>query len=379
MPSKDGIDNIYISFDKHELKFRAGEVITGKIVVIVDETTPTRGVLLVVKGVMNIFWREIVNGGNVDFAEIEDYLDEKIKVWIPNKKNKEEQWLFPGTHEYPFNYTLPIDIPESMGEDSKYGKINYTIKASILLPRGETTNSMEDTFYVAAVPDPSVPKPHEDDLPKENCTYAKIPGTCFMGRTDVELYMKLEKNVYQLGDEIPVHVEVTVKGSSKVDRLIVLLVQEAIYICNLGTKDEVRKRERLVMSEAEDTEDADPGECQGYDLTLRVDENMPLTHYPWCEFINMGYYIHAVARTHSFYDDIVVKLPLIIEPLDENKVNLKDEEEEVVVENEEKSDGEDSESGSDGSESDQNSSDGDKDDSGDDSKDGEGSDDNDSD
>ena len=54
---------------------------------------------------------------------------------------------------------------------------------------------------------------------------------------------------------------------------------------------------------------------QGYDLTLRVDENMPLTHYPWCEFINMGYYIHAVARTHSFYDDIVVKLPLIIEPL----------------------------------------------------------------
>ena len=55
--------------------------------------------------------------------------------------------------------------------------------------------------------------------PQENCTYAKIPGTCFMGRTDVELYMKLEKNVYQLGDKIPVHVEVTVKGSSKVDRV----------------------------------------------------------------------------------------------------------------------------------------------------------------
>merc|ERR1712111_323699 len=48
--------------------------------------------------------------------------------------------------------------------------------------------------------------------------------------------------------------------------------------------------------------------------------NMPLTHYPWCEFINMGYYIHAVARTHSFYDDIVVKLPIIIEPMDENNV-----------------------------------------------------------
>ena len=40
-----------------------------------------------------------------------------------------------------------------------------------------------------------------------------------MGKTDVELYMKVEKNVYQLGDEIPVHIECTVKGSSKVDRV----------------------------------------------------------------------------------------------------------------------------------------------------------------
>ena len=53
-----------------------------------------------------------------------------------------------------------------MGEDSRYGKIVYTIKASILLPRGDTTNSMEDQFYVSAVPDPSVPKPAEEDLPK---------------------------------------------------------------------------------------------------------------------------------------------------------------------------------------------------------------------
>ena len=34
-----------------------------------------------------------------------------------------------------------------------------------------------------------------------------------------------------------------------------------------------------------------------------------------CPFIRMGYFLHAVARTHSFYDDIVVKLPIIIEPM----------------------------------------------------------------
>ena len=30
------------------------------------------------------------------------------------------------------------------------------------------------------------------------------------------------------------------------------------------------------------------------------------------DFIQMEYYVHAVARTHSFYDDIVVKLPIVI-------------------------------------------------------------------
>ena len=61
-----------------------------------------------------------------------------------------------------------------MGEDSRYGKIVYTIKASILLPRGDTTNSMEDQFYVSAVPDPSVPKPAEEDLPKAGLTINAI-------------------------------------------------------------------------------------------------------------------------------------------------------------------------------------------------------------
>ena len=28
-------------------------------------------------------------------------------------------------------------------------------------------------------------------------------------------------------------------------------------------------------------EDADPGECQNYDLELKIDEQLPLTDFPW--------------------------------------------------------------------------------------------------
>ena len=60
-----------------------------------------------------------------------------------------------------------------------------------------------------------------------------------------------------------------------------ILVQEAVYICNMGSKEEARKKERLVYDEAHDEEDADVGECQEYDLELTVDEDLPLTDFPW--------------------------------------------------------------------------------------------------
>jgi hypothetical protein len=45
--------------------------------------------------------------------------------------------------------------------------------------------------------------------------------------------------VFQLGDTIPVHIECTVRGgSSDVDKVIVILVQEAVYITNMGSKVE---------------------------------------------------------------------------------------------------------------------------------------------
>ena len=40
--------------------------------------------------------------------------------------------------------------------------------------------------------------------------------------------------------------------------------------------------------------------------------NVPPSGFPHCEFIDCGYYIHAVAKTASVYDDIVVKLPVVI-------------------------------------------------------------------
>ena len=103
-------------------------------------------------------------------------------------------------------------------------------------------------------------------------------------------------------------------GTCDVDGVTLLLVQEMIYTCNLGEGDDQRqKKEVLVVSDDHDTSDADPGETKVYDkLKLKVNRNLPVSGYPHCEYIDCGYYVHAVAKTASTFDDIVVKLPVII-------------------------------------------------------------------
>ena len=46
--------------------------------------------------------------------------------------------------------------------------------------------------------------------------------------------------------------------------------------------------------------------------TLNIFRNLPPTGFPHCEFIDCSYYVHAVAKTASVYDDVVVKLPVVV-------------------------------------------------------------------
>lgn len=71
---------------------------------------------------------------------------------------------------------------------------------------------------------------------QENYAYATIGGTCFLKKTHVELYMKLERNTFKLGETIPVHVECRLEGGNadvdKVRSLFVLwhMSQNSLYV-----------------------------------------------------------------------------------------------------------------------------------------------------
>ena len=339
---KIGIDNILVYFDEPEARYKGGAKLSGKIVVVVDKPTQIRAIKLQISGNMRIYWRKMDGNNTLEFSEHEEYLDEDLKVWATKDK-----WTYSGQHEYPFNYELPVDLPSSLDNDSRYANIHYVTRASVHLPKGVVMSSLEKNFFIDALPEPECIKQKkkeeerllkkrlkllqneedEDDDEEEddeiedankpklfliNYAYATI-GNFFFGKTKIELSLKLDKSYYDLGEKMPCHVECRVEGGhADVDAISAILVQEAVYTVNKGTKEEAKNKEVIVYASATDKEDVDEGEYKKFTLYIDIPKDIPLSGFPWCDSIDMAYYVHVVARTHYFYDDVVVKVPIVL-------------------------------------------------------------------
>ena len=78
---------------------------------------------------------------------------------------------------------------------------------------------------------------------------------------------------------------------------MVLLVQEMVYTCNMDEEDEMRKKEMLVVGEHIIDDKIAPGEKKEFsELNIVVEKKLPVTGFPHCGHIEVGYFVHAVAK-----------------------------------------------------------------------------------
>ena len=246
-----------------------------------------------------IKWMELDAGSMIPYEEHEILLNDEKFVFKPNFKALYEKWLYPGKHEYEFAYELPTHMPYNV--DGKYGRIEYKSKAQVLLMNSKQVESLEEEFFLHSKSEEGVEDEYlelEKTLPKKNVEYGSLGGGCFVRKSQAEIYLELPQNVYRQGERIKPRVEVTVEtGKCPVEGVILLLVQEMIYMCDPGQVEELRKKEVLVVGECVREEHIEPGEKKEFtDLGVLIEKNLPLTGFPHCEFIEVGYFIHAVAK-----------------------------------------------------------------------------------
>jgi len=312
---KDGIDNVIIFWDDDDGIYTAGQLLTGRIEVTVNETTAFKGVRLKIVGVLRVKWSETEAGNLVIYEEFERTLDEDLEIFTPDLRDRQKRWIFPGIHNYKFEYQLPEDLPASLDE-SKFGHIEYRSKAVVLVPGRTPIESLEESFSLVSK------NPPEDEAKLaamegkydlENVEYGTIGGGLFSKKTKIEIILRLEKSVYKQGQVIKGIVEINCEnGKHGATGCALLLVQETVFTCNPGEGSEMKKKEILVMNAAQDETDVKPGGSGTYSLQVKIDKTLPTTWFPHSEYIDCGYFIHAIAKTSKLYDDIVVKLPIVV-------------------------------------------------------------------
>ena len=74
-------------------------------------------------------------------------------------------------------------------------------------------------------------------------------------------------------------------------------MQEMIYTCNINQEDELSKKEVQVMGEWRTEERVGQGDTKKFsDIKILISKDLPITGFPHLDLIDVGYYIHAVAK-----------------------------------------------------------------------------------
>ena len=86
-----------------------------------------------------------------------------------------------------------------------YGRIEYKSKAEIIVPGINPVESLEEEFYILSKNPPEIEalqEMQEGKLPLENVEYGTLGGGCFVKKSHVEMFIKMEKSVYKQGQYI---------------------------------------------------------------------------------------------------------------------------------------------------------------------------------
>ena len=149
--------------------------------------------------------------------EYSNLIYENMEIFKVNMRDPTARWIFPGRHIYNFQYKLPDKLPFSL-DGSKYGRIEYKSKAEVMVPGINPVESLEEEFFIVSRNPPEIEALQQqvgDNFPRENVEYGVLGGGCFVKKSRVELFIRLEHNVYKQGQYIRPVVECTVEKGNE--------------------------------------------------------------------------------------------------------------------------------------------------------------------
>ncbi|KAG1704584.1 hypothetical protein DVH05_005515 [Phytophthora capsici] len=291
---------LYLSVDKDE--YRAGDLVTGRITVLVSEPLQVGALVCTIVGEEIAQWKE----GKDHHSRCHQILSHQIL-----NKNLPVPYEI-GEYLYPFTYTLPVDLPgvldvQSLDGDvsALHATIKYTVKATIKV-QGRFVSDLEASSDLIIRSNPH--QPAEVHSVERTVSKALRWFGC-LTRGTTHLAMSIPRDVFTLGESPIVECFVNNHTASVgVQQVKVQLIQKVTMRHPDGSED-ICKRP-VAEAKCPGPKKGDMLECP---VQLNLDDQV---HFPTTigSFLSCTYTIALVCEYALFISPIRIELPVSIAP-----------------------------------------------------------------
>lgn len=273
-------NNIQIHLNKTD--FAGGDVVAGELEVQVETAIPVRGVRLLLHGYEQSYWtrgagriRSSGSGSNrATNSETLDLVKEEVTLFgdapldaaalISDSftglfASGHYHTLEPGSHRYPFSFTLPKHLPGDYSDGSDRSKIRYLLKGYLDIP---LKIDIEETVLLTI---------HEaDDKSAVKPISAANEKALFEADAFVKMQAAVDKDVFLPGESVDCRLTIE-NGSGKPVKAVAVSLQK---VETLRAKDASTVNIEEVTSTRYDQTSVPTGETAELNLQFVIPDNL---------------------------------------------------------------------------------------------------------
>ena len=200
-----------------QYQYQPGELVRGHVRIKVARPTAIRTVTIRVVGEGNVSWKD-EDDDSINQAE-ERYVDASQVVL--DTKHAQPRSLPPGYHEFPFQYSLPENLPSSY--IGKFGNVTYTMKATVTGVKSIDTSITSEPFLVLR----RTPLPAWAEQSLSLAQEKRLWGSCTFGKISARLTLESRGGVP--GEDLFMHAEIKNHSQRTVTAMQAALVMVSVY------------------------------------------------------------------------------------------------------------------------------------------------------
>lgn len=223
-----GVQNLQIIFDNPTAVYMPGQTVTGRVLIVVNDSVKIRSVKLKFKGEAKNSWTEQEsrrddNGETQNYSVKYDADDEYFENKSTLVGGGGDSHLEEGEHVYPFSVSLPFQLPSTF--NGEFGHVRYVAKVVIDIPWGKD-KEQEKTFIVNSPlnlnDEPSLAEPRKEEKEKFYCC-------CCCESGPMTLVLCIPYTGYVPGQIIPLTIELDNNSNVAIEEVKIKLERELSF------------------------------------------------------------------------------------------------------------------------------------------------------